>query len=70
MLDFQVKLLNLWHEAADRLRAAEAEASADRDHGEVTAQTALIVLLVIAAIAAGGIIASKITGNANNVPSP
>ena len=32
--------------------------------------TAIIVLLVVAAIAAGGIIAGKITDNANNVPSP
>ena len=42
----------------------------ERDRGEITATTALIVILVIAAIAAGGVIAAKIAGNANNVPEP
>ena len=46
------------------------EAGDDRDRGEVTATTAIIVLLVIAAIAAGTVIATAITNNANNVPSP
>jgi hypothetical protein len=70
MLELQVQLLNMWHEAGDRLRSATTRAAQERDRGEVTATTALIVLLVIAAVAAGGIIASKITGNANKVPSP
>ena len=38
--------------------------------GEITATTAIIVLLTIAALTAGGIIAGKIVANANNVPSP
>ena len=46
------------------------EAGHERDRGEVTATTALIVILVIAAIAAGGVIAIKIANNANNVPEP
>lgn len=40
------------------------------DRGEVTATTAIIVLLVAAAITAGGVIANKLVANANNVPSP
>ena len=40
------------------------------ERGEVTANTAMIVLLVVAALTAGGIIAAKIVANANKVPSP
>ena len=36
----------------------------------VNPKPAMIVILVIAAVAAGGIIATKIRANANNVPSP
>ncbi len=68
MWQLQIHLLNVWQAAGDRLRAASDRAGDDR--GEVTAQTALIVILVIAAIAAAGVIANKITSNANNVPSP
>ncbi len=68
MLELQIRLLTAWKAAGESLRDRVAEVSDER--GEVTAQTALIVLLVIAAIAAGGIIAAKITSNANNVPSP
>ena len=67
MLELQVKMLMAWWAAGDRL-AERYETDSER--GEVTAQTALIVLLVIAAIAAGTIIAAKINDNANNVPSP
>ena len=70
MLELQVRLLTMWHEAGDRLRTARVEAGNDRDRGEVTATTAIIVLLVIAAITAGTVIATAITNNANNVPSP
>ena len=68
MLELQVRLLTMWQEAGNRLRAAQT--GEDRDRGEVTATTAIIVLLVIAAIAAGTVIATAITNNANNVPSP
>ena len=70
MLEAQMYLVTLWYEAGDRLRAARDRANEDRDRGEVTATTALIVLLVIAAIAAGTVIATKITSNADNVPEP
>ena len=60
-------MLTVWYAAGDAVRDRVSE---DRDRGEVTATTALIVLLVIAAIAAGTIIATKITNNANNVPEP
>ncbi len=69
MLELQTKLLVAWAAAVTAIRQRLDDARGD-ERGEVTATTALIVLLVIAAIAAGGIIASKITGNANNVPSP
>ncbi len=67
MLDLQVKVWSAWLHA--RGRALERVAD-DRDRGEVTAQTALIVILVIAAIAAGGVIATKIGNNAEAVPEP
>lgn len=69
MVQWELRLMMAWWAAGDRLRERVAEARHD-DRGEVTATTALIVLLVIAAIAAGAVIASKITSNANNVPSP
>ena len=70
MLELQVQLWSAWLRAAATTRQRWAEASAERDRGEVTATTALIVILVIAAIAAGGVIAIKIANNANNVPEP
>jgi hypothetical protein len=68
MQHVQLELLKLWFRTSETISAA-AERSRD-DRGEVTGQTALIVLLVIAAIAAGGIIATRITDNANNIPTP
>ena len=69
MLEMQIRVLSCWLAVTGRLRTVVDEARND-DRGEVTATTALIVLLVIAAIAAGGVIATKITDNAKNVPSP
>ncbi len=69
MLKTQVQITESWR----RAREAALPTSTDRlerDRGEVTAQTAMIALLVIAAVAAGTIIASRITGNANKIPSP
>ncbi len=67
MLDTQIKMLNMilqsWLRLGDRI-------DDERDRGEVTATTALIVLLVTAAIAAGIIIADRIRSNAESVPSP
>lgn len=40
------------------------------ERGSVTAQTAMIFLLVGGAILAAGIIAGKMQENANNIPSP
>jgi hypothetical protein len=66
MLETQVKILQAWYRAAAVLR----DAASDDDRGEVTAQTALIVLLVAAAIAAGAAIAIAIANNTSNIPSP
>ena len=70
MLQLQLHLLSAWLRATELAGEWLRAASDDHDRGEVTATTALIVILVIAAIAAGGIIASKIASNANRVPSP
>ena len=67
MLQFQVNLLTAWWAASD---AVHRRYDTERDRGEITATTALIVILVIAAIAAGGVIAAKIAANADNVPEP
>lgn len=69
MLQVQIHLLTVWWNAAEAVNSRLQTARHD-DRGEVTAQTAMIVLLVIAAIGAATIIATKITNNANNVPSP
>lgn len=69
MLELQMQILSAWYAAGNHLRRKLTD-SYDNDRGEVTAQTAMIFLLVVAAIAAGGVIATKITANANNVPSP
>jgi hypothetical protein len=69
MLEVQLRLLSYWMAASEALRSRVEEARHD-DRGEVTATTVIIVLLVGAALIAGGVIASKITDNANNVPSP
>ena len=67
MLRIQVHILSYWSNARAAARRLVDDA---RDTGEITATTAMIVILVIAAVAAGGIIATKIRANANNVPSP
>lgn len=67
MLDTQIKFLAMIVQSWMRLDERVAD---ERDRGEVTATTALIVLLVAAAIAAGAVIASRITSNANSIPSP
>lgn len=68
MLELQMQVLTAWWSARDAI-SRRLTASRD-DRGEVTATTALIVILVIAAIAAGGVIATKIGNNADNVPEP
>ncbi len=69
MMKTQVQIIALWYQAGCALRALASD-RLDEDDGEVTAQTALIVLLVAAAIVAGGIIATRMTDNANNIESP
>jgi len=67
MLEMQMKVWSAWLDTRGRAIDRVAE---DRDRGEVTATTAMIVLLVIAAIAAGAVIATKIGNNAQAVPEP
>jgi hypothetical protein len=69
MLEFQVHVLTVWWQAAASLRRRLGDSRA-QDRGEVTATTAMIVVLVIAAIAAAGVIAARINANAKNVPAP
>lgn len=68
MMKASVELLQLWYRAGEMLR--EAAARGDEDRGEVTGQTALIVLLVTAAIAAGVAITAVMASNTDNIPSP
>ena len=69
MLQLQMMLLTTWWAAGDAVMS-RIDVARREDRGEVTAATAMIVILVIAAIAAGTIIATRITDNANNVPTP
>lgn len=64
ILETQVRMISAWYRAGDHIRR---KAATDADRGEVTATTAIIVILVIAA---GAIIAARITSNAENVPAP
>ncbi len=67
MIKAQLELVRLWYRAGERVREA---AMAQEDRGEVTGQTAMIVVLVTAAIAAGVAIAAAIAANTDNIPSP
>ena len=69
MLELQLKILSLWYGAGQQVRARLNEARHD-ERGEITSQTVVIVLLVGAALTAGGIVAAKIIANANKIPSP
>ncbi len=68
MLKTQIEIIQLWHAAGDAIRTTTSSRHDDR--GEVTGQTALIVLLVTAAIAAGVAIAAAMTANTSNIPTP
>ncbi len=70
MFHVQLAVLELWLRAGDAVALTRRSVRSRGDRGEVTATTALIVILVIAAIAAATVIATKMTDNANNVPSP
>jgi hypothetical protein len=63
----QVAAQSRLREVTDQLRD---RLETDSDRGEVTAGTIMIVVLCVAALAAGGAIAVKINANANAVPSP
>lgn len=69
MLELQIQVLSIWWQVSGRLRDTLSDARTD-DRGEVTANTVMIVLLTVAALAAGGVIAAKITSNANKIPEP
>ena len=69
MLEVQMRVLSAWMAAGDAMRARVARGPHD-ERGEVTATTAIIVLLVGRGDRRRAVIASKITINANNVPSP
>lgn len=68
MLELQVKVLAAWHRAGETVHTRMAADHDDR--GDVTASTALTVILVIAALAAGAVVAAKIMSNAEAIPEP
>lgn len=68
MLKIQLEIIQLWYAAGDVMR--DRTSAAHDDRGEVTGQTALIVLLVTAAIAAGVAIAAAMQSNTSNIPTP
>ena len=65
MLVLSVWLHTRWHDLTDTVAARSR-----RDDGEVTATMAMIAVLVVAAIAAAGIIANKMQAHAIKVPDP
>ena len=68
MQQAQIEIINLWYRADERFKTLVANSRNDR--GEVTGQTALIFLLVTAAVAAGAVIATRITSAADRIPEP
>lgn len=66
MLKTQVRLATRLQDATDSIRTFAADNHRD-DRGEVTSQTIVIALLVIAAVAAGGIIATRIGNEAAKI---
>jgi hypothetical protein len=68
MLELQVKVLAAWHRAGQSVRSRMAADHEDR--GDVTASTALTVILVVAALAAGAVVAARIMNNAEAIPEP
>lgn len=68
MMKPQVEMIRLGYRASNAVR--EVAANSRDDRGEVTGQTALIVLLVTAAIAAGVAIAAAMASNTSNIPTP
>ena len=69
MLELQVTMMSMWWTTRDKVRDFLDDISGD-DRGEVTAMTVLIVILSIAALGAGAVIATKIGNNAKKVPEP
>lgn len=69
MLKTQVQIMETWRRTREAALPTPAE-RLEQDRGEVTAQTAMIALLVLAAVAAGGVIAGKIAGHAAKIPAP
>ncbi|MGB3733315.1 MAG: hypothetical protein WA964_00060 [Ilumatobacter sp.] len=68
MLQTQIQILQLWTKAGEVIQTRLSPAYDDR--GEVTAQTALIVVLVTAAIAAGAAITLAMSANTSSIPTP
>lgn len=68
MLELQVRVLAAWHRAGESFRSRAV--ADDQDRGDVTASTALTVILVVAALAAGAVVAAKIMSNAEAIPEP
>jgi hypothetical protein len=69
MLQFQIAILTLWSHTTGLVRDRIDDARHD-DRGEITSTTVLIVILAVAAVTAGAIIAGKISDNASNIPTP
>jgi len=68
VLEMQTRFITAWYAAGEAVRRKASDSRNER--GEVTATTALIFLLVVAAVAAGAVIASRIRSNADRVPTP
>ena len=69
MLQLQLAILTAWWSTRDAVLERFDDLTGD-DRGDVTASTVLTVIIVVAALAAGGIIATKIVNNAKAIPDP
>ena len=64
-----IRLYIWWLNATTTIRDKIDDARRD-ERGDVNATTVMIVLLVVGAITAGGIITAKLVGQAKKIPDP
>ena len=70
MMTASIRLYVWWLTATTALHERLDDARHDRERGDVNATTVMIVILVVGAIAAGGVITGKLLAHARKIPDP
>jgi hypothetical protein len=69
MLQLQLFVIQAWLTAKQGVTERIENTDWTNDRGEITAQMIIIGILCLAAVAAGAIVTSKITGHVNKIPN-